>query len=47
MGPDNLPGRLGYTPESHAIKPRNIASNEIRQRDAQYAYNGINSEQEL
>jgi len=25
-------GRIGYTPESHVSKPRNINSNEVRQR---------------
>ena len=30
-GPGGL-GRIGYTPESHVSKPRNITSNEIRQR---------------
>ena len=38
-------GRLGYTPESHVIKPRNITSNEIRQRTmdggTQFSYNGV------
>ena len=28
-GPGGI-GRLGYTPESHVSKPRNISSNEIR-----------------
>lgn len=37
-------GRIGYTPESHGSKPRNISSNEIRQRTMdggvpQFSYN--------
>jgi len=35
-GPSGMNGlggnRIGYTPESHVSKPRNISSNEIRQR---------------
>ena len=27
---NGMVGRLGYTPESHSNKPRNISSNEIR-----------------
>lgn len=45
MGGAGMMGRIGYTPESHVSKPRNISSNEIRQRTMdgsvpQYGYSG-------
>jgi hypothetical protein len=47
--------RLGYTPESHAIKPRNINSNEAKQRTmdgtigvtSQFNYSGMGSDPSL